>query len=71
MLAEVWYAAERLKMDGKYIPGPPASFSTLEELEALLDEAEDSGPAITMTPEEWQRLRDGIASDRALRRKAS
>ena len=58
-------------MSDNYIPREPASFSTLEELQALIEEAENSGEPIEMTPAEWQRLRDDIAADRALRRKAS
>jgi len=54
-----------------HIPSKPASFSTQEELEALLLEGVQSGEPIEMTPAEWQRLRDDVEHDAILRRKAS
>ena len=45
--------------------------STVQELETLLKEAEESGDYIEMTELEWQRLRDDSEQDSRLRRKAS
>ena len=47
------------------------SFSTEDELVALLHEADEGGEDIVMTNSEWQRLRDDCERDAALRRKAS
>ena len=59
-------------MADNYIPKEPASFSTLEELDALIREAEESGEEpIEMTPAEWQRLFDDAERESKLRRKAS
>ena len=58
-------------MPNQPISGEPASFSSLEELESLLREGEESGEDIEMTAAEWQRLRDDVEADRTLYRKAS
>jgi len=54
----------------KQIAAPP-SFSTKEELEALLREGMASGEPIDVTPEFWANLHSRLSEQRAASRKAS
>jgi len=54
----------------KQITAPP-SFSTEEELEALLQEGMASGEPIDVTPEFWANLQSQLSERRSASRKAS
>jgi hypothetical protein len=54
----------------KQITAPP-SFSTEEELEALLQEGMASGEPIDVTPEFWANLHAQLSERRSASRKAS
>lgn len=54
----------------KQIAAPP-SFSTEEELEALLQEGLNSGKGVEMTPVEWRRLFEECGASYDEQRKAS
>jgi len=49
----------------------PPSFSTEEELEALLQEGMASGEPIDVTPEFWANLHSRLSERRSASRKAS
>jgi hypothetical protein len=49
----------------------PSSFSTQEELEALLREGLNSGRGVEMTPVEWRRLYEECGMSYEEHRKAS
>jgi hypothetical protein len=53
------------------ISGNVPSFSTIEELEALVRESDQDGESIEMTSDEWRRLHDTSERDSQERRKAS
>jgi hypothetical protein len=54
----------------KQITAPP-SFSTIEELDALLIEGLDSGEPVEVTPQFWAHLHTELADRRSASRKAS
>ena len=58
-------------MADTYIFGKPVGFSSLKELDKLLNEGEQSGEPIEMTPAEWLGLQEDIEADRSVPSKAS